>query len=60
MMTEKKIEVKKIFDSIAWRYDFLNHLLSFGMDIYWRKKALKLTGLTAKVFCWILHAEQAM
>ncbi len=42
-MTEKKIEVKKIFDSIAWRYDFLNHLLSFGMDIYWRKKALKLT-----------------
>ncbi len=43
-MTEKKKEVKKIFDSIAWRYDFLNHLLSFGMDIYWRKKALKLTG----------------
>ncbi len=43
-MTEKKTEVKKIFDSIAWRYDFLNHLLSFGMDIYWRKKALKLTG----------------
>lgn len=43
-MSEKKEEVKKIFDSIAWRYDFLNHLLSFGMDIYWRKKALKLTG----------------
>ncbi len=46
-MTEKKKEVKKIFDSIAWRYDFLNHLLSFGMDIYWRKKALKLTGFNA-------------
>ncbi len=46
MMTEKKIEVKKIFDSIAWRYDFLNHLLSFGMDIYWRKRALKLTGFS--------------
>lgn len=43
-MSEKKKEVKKIFDSIAWRYDFLNHLLSFGMDIYWRKKALRLTG----------------
>jgi demethylmenaquinone methyltransferase/2-methoxy-6-polyprenyl-1,4-benzoquinol methylase len=43
-MSEKKEEIKKIFDSIAWRYDFLNHLLSFGMDIYWRKKALKLTG----------------
>ncbi len=47
-MNEKKKEVKKIFDSIAWRYDFLNHLLSFGMDIYWRKKALKLTGLNSE------------
>jgi demethylmenaquinone methyltransferase/2-methoxy-6-polyprenyl-1,4-benzoquinol methylase len=47
-MSEKKKEVKKIFDSIAWRYDFLNHLLSFGMDIYWRKKALKLTGFSPK------------
>ncbi len=47
-MTEKKKEVKKIFDSIAWRYDFLNHLLSFGMDIYWRKKALKLTGCNSE------------
>ncbi len=47
-MIEKKKEVKKIFDSIAWRYDFLNHLLSFGMDIYWRKKALKLTGFNSE------------
>ena len=47
-MIEKKKEVKKIFDSIAWRYDLLNHLLSFGMDIYWRKKALKLTGFNSE------------
>jgi demethylmenaquinone methyltransferase / 2-methoxy-6-polyprenyl-1,4-benzoquinol methylase len=47
-MSEKKTEVKKIFDSIAWRYDFLNHLLSFGMDIYWRKKALNLTGINSE------------
>lgn len=45
-MYSKKEEVKKIFDSIAWRYDFLNHLLSFGMDIYWRRKALELSELT--------------
>ncbi len=45
-MNEKKIRVKRIFDSIAYRYDLLNHLLSFGIDIYWRKKTLKLTGLT--------------
>jgi demethylmenaquinone methyltransferase/2-methoxy-6-polyprenyl-1,4-benzoquinol methylase len=44
-MLEKKNAVKRIFDSIAFRYDLLNHLLSFGMDFYWRKKALKLTAL---------------
>jgi demethylmenaquinone methyltransferase/2-methoxy-6-polyprenyl-1,4-benzoquinol methylase len=43
---EKKNTVKRIFDSIAPKYDFLNHLLSFGVDIYWRRKALKLSGLT--------------
>lgn len=44
-MSDKKKQVKRIFDSIAFRYDFLNHLLSFGIDHYWRKKALKLTGI---------------
>jgi demethylmenaquinone methyltransferase/2-methoxy-6-polyprenyl-1,4-benzoquinol methylase len=44
-MIEKKSNVKRIFDSIAFRYDLLNHLLSFGLDFYWRKKALKLTGM---------------
>lgn len=44
-MDEKKSQVKKIFDSIAYKYDFLNHLLSFGIDIYWRKKALQLTKI---------------
>jgi demethylmenaquinone methyltransferase / 2-methoxy-6-polyprenyl-1,4-benzoquinol methylase len=42
-MNDKKNKVKNIFDSIAFRYDFLNHLLSFGIDNYWRRKALKLT-----------------
>lgn len=45
-MSEKKTQVKRIFDNIAGRYDFLNHFLSFGLDFYWRKKALKLTKLT--------------
>ena len=44
-MSEKKTQVKQIFDNIAYRYDFLNHFLSFGIDYYWRKKALKLTEL---------------
>ncbi len=42
---DKKSQVRNIFETIAFRYDFLNHLLSFGTDIYWRKKALKLTGV---------------
>lgn len=42
---DKKIKVQNIFDSISKRYDLLNHLLSAGIDIYWRKKALKLTKL---------------
>lgn len=45
-MSEKKKQVKRIFDSIAYRYDFLNHLLSAGVDFYWRTKALKLTKLS--------------
>jgi len=36
----KKQEVRSMFDSIAWRYDFLNHFLSFGTDFLWRKKAI--------------------
>ncbi|MDP2363811.1 MAG: bifunctional demethylmenaquinone methyltransferase/2-methoxy-6-polyprenyl-1,4-benzoquinol methylase UbiE [Ignavibacteria bacterium] len=46
-MSEKKNQVKIMFDNIAGRYDFLNHFLSFGLDFYWRKKALKLTELNS-------------
>ncbi len=44
-MIDKKTNVRKIFDSIAFRYDLLNHLLSFGIDYRWRRKALKLSQL---------------
>lgn len=47
-MSDKKKQVKLMFDNIAGRYDFLNHFLSFGLDFYWRKKALKLTGLNSQ------------
>lgn len=34
--------VRTLFDAIAHRYDFLNHFLSSGFDILWRKKVVKL------------------
>ena len=37
----KKKQVEKMFDKIAYRYDFLNHFLSAGIDVGWRKKAIK-------------------
>lgn len=37
----RKKESYKIFDEIAGTYDFLNKLLSMGIDIHWRNKLLK-------------------
>ncbi len=38
----KKEQVARMFDNIARNYDFLNHFLSLGIDILWRKKAVKM------------------
>jgi len=38
----KREKVENMFDSIADKYDFLNHFLSFGVDYYWRNKVLKI------------------
>ncbi len=34
--------VQSLFDSIAQRYDLLTHVLSSGIDILWRKRAIRL------------------
>lgn len=36
----KKSQIRVMFNHIARRYDFLNHLLSFGIDVRWRKKQI--------------------
>lgn len=39
--TDKKQQVADMFDNISGTYDFLNHFLSLGIDIIWRKKAIR-------------------
>ena len=37
-------KVEQMFDSIAGRYDFLNHFLSLGTDRWWRRRAINIIG----------------
>ncbi len=38
----KKQQVAEMFNNIAYRYDFLNHFLSVGIDKIWRHKAINI------------------
>ncbi len=37
----KKEQVAEMFNNISGTYDFLNHFLSLGIDIIWRRKAIR-------------------
>lgn len=42
----KKEQVAQMFDAIATNYDGLNRVISFGIDVSWRKKVLQLVANT--------------
>ncbi|PYK74867.1 MAG: bifunctional demethylmenaquinone methyltransferase/2-methoxy-6-polyprenyl-1,4-benzoquinol methylase UbiE [Verrucomicrobia bacterium] len=43
-MTTQRARVRKMFGSIARRYDLANHLLSCGIDFYWRRRAAEIVA----------------
>jgi demethylmenaquinone methyltransferase / 2-methoxy-6-polyprenyl-1,4-benzoquinol methylase len=41
IQTKSRSSIRNMFDEVAPTYDFLNHLLSLGIDNYWRAAASK-------------------
>lgn len=42
---EKRQTVRTMFDTIAPRYDLVNRVMTFGMDVGWRKRTVASLGL---------------
>ena len=40
----KKEQVAQMFDTISGNYDRLNRVISFGIDVKWRKKVLQIVA----------------
>ncbi|MEN8185844.1 MAG: bifunctional demethylmenaquinone methyltransferase/2-methoxy-6-polyprenyl-1,4-benzoquinol methylase UbiE [Bacteroidota bacterium] len=40
----KKEQVTQMFDNVSSNYDFLNRVLTFGIDVNWRKKVVKIVS----------------
>src|SRR5438045_8852788 len=44
---DKVRAVRSMFDAIAPRYDLVNRIMTFRMDVGWRRKAVRALGLPA-------------
>jgi demethylmenaquinone methyltransferase / 2-methoxy-6-polyprenyl-1,4-benzoquinol methylase len=42
---EKTALVRSMFDTIAPRYDLVNRMMTFGLDVRWRKRSARALGL---------------
>ena len=57
--SSKKEQVSKMFDTISDNYDNLNRVISFGIDVKWRKKILKMVSETnPKEYSWTSQPAQ--
>lgn len=43
--SEKVVAVRAMFDAIAPRYDMVNRVMTFGLDVRWRRRTLRRLGL---------------
>ena len=44
---DKAVAVRGMFDTIAPRYDLVNRVMTFGLDVRWRRRAVEVLGLPA-------------
>jgi demethylmenaquinone methyltransferase/2-methoxy-6-polyprenyl-1,4-benzoquinol methylase len=47
---DKRAFVRRSFAAIAGSYDIVNTLLSLGVDVWWRREAIKALGLSGREF----------